>query len=112
MLKPKQVLQPLGLLGLGYYHLLVGSRERLAQHFLVVVSYDLPLLALGLDIPPALLQIAAVGSIGAAYGVTQVVPDDTIAQVAVQTLAVALLGVAAPAASLVGATVLGKLRSL
>ena len=72
----------------------------------------LPLLALGLDIPPALLQIAAVGSIGAAYGVTQVVPDDTIAQVAVQTLAVALLGVAAPAASLVGATVLGKLRSL
>ena len=72
----------------------------------------LPLLALGLDIPPALLQIVALGSIGAAYGVTQVVPDDTIAQVAVQTLAVALLGVAAPAASLVGATVLGKLRSL
>jgi hypothetical protein len=51
-------------------------------------------------------------SIGAAYGVLTVVPDDTVAQVAVQTLAVAVLGVAAPAASLVGATILGKIRSL
>ena len=72
----------------------------------------LPLLALGLDIPPVALQGAALASIGAAYGILTVVPDDTVAQVAIQTLAVALLGVAAPAASLVGATILGKIRSL
>ena len=72
----------------------------------------LPLLALGLDIPPAALQAAAVGSIGAAYALVNAVPDDTVAQVAIQTLGVAVLGVAAPAASLVGATILGKIRSL
>lgn len=72
----------------------------------------LPLLALGLDIPPVALQGAALASIGAAYGVLTIVPDDTVAQVAVQTLAVAVLGVAAPVASLVGATILGKIRSL
>jgi len=72
----------------------------------------LPLLAAGLDIPPVALQGAALASIGAAYGIVTVVPDDTVIQVAAQTLAVALLGVAAPAASLVGATVLGKVKSL
>lgn len=72
----------------------------------------LPLLALGLDIPPVALQVAALGSIGAAYGLTTVVPDDTVVQVAAQTLGVAILGVAVPAASLVGATVLGKIKSL
>lgn len=72
----------------------------------------LPLLALGLDIQPALLQGAALASLGAAYGIVTVVPDDTVVQVAAQTLAVGLLGVAAPAASLVGATILGKVKSL
>ena len=72
----------------------------------------LPLLALGLDIEPALLQVAALASLGAAYGIVTVVPDDTVVQVAAQTLAVATLGVAAPAASLVGATILGKVKSL
>ncbi len=72
----------------------------------------LPLLALGLDIPPVVLQGAALASIGAAYGILTVVPDDTVAQVAAQTFAVAVLGVAAPVASLVGATILGKIRSL
>lgn len=72
----------------------------------------LPLLALGLDIEPALLQGAALASLGAAYGIVTTVPDDTVVQVAAQTLAVALLGVAAPAASLVGATILGKVKSL
>jgi len=72
----------------------------------------LPLLALGLDIPPVALQAAALASIGAAYGIFTIVPDDTVAQVAAQTLAVAILGLAVPVASLVGATVLGKIRSL
>ena len=72
----------------------------------------LPLLALGLDIPPVALQAGALASIGAAYVIVGAVPDDTVAQVAAQTLAVAVLGVAVPAASLVGATVLGKIKSL
>ena len=72
----------------------------------------LPLLALGLDIPPVALQVAALASIGAAYGIFVIVPDDTVVQVAAQTLAVAVLGVAAPVASLVGATFLGKIKSL
>ncbi|KAL7540565.1 hypothetical protein ACHAWF_006718, partial [Thalassiosira exigua] len=72
----------------------------------------LPLLALGLDLQPVVLQGAALASLGAAYGIVTVVPDDTVAQVAAQTLAVAVLGVAAPAASLVGATILGKIKSL
>lgn len=72
----------------------------------------LPLLALGLDIQPALLQGAALASVAAAYGIVNFVPDDTVVEVAGQTLAVAVLGVAVPAASLVGATILGKIRSL
>jgi hypothetical protein len=58
------------------------------------------------------LQVAALASIGAAYGIFVIVPDDTVVQVAAQTLAVAVLGVATPVASLVGATVLGKIKSL
>mmetsp|Transcript_15545 Transcript_15545/g.33676 ORF Transcript_15545/g.33676 Transcript_15545/m.33676 type:complete len:206 (-) Transcript_15545:149-766(-) len=72
----------------------------------------LPLLALGLDIPPVALQGAALASIVAAYEIVSIVPDDTIVQVAAQTVAVALLGLVVPAASLVGATVLGKVKSL
>jgi len=72
----------------------------------------LPLLALGLDIPPTALYIAAAASAGAAFGIVTVVPDDTVIEVAIQTLSVALLGIAAPAASVVGATILGKVKSL
>lgn len=68
----------------------------------------LPLLALAIKIPPALLQIAAVGSLGAAAGIVLVVPDDTVLQVAAQTLAVGVLGVAVPAASAIGSIVIGK----
>mmetsp|Transcript_20561 Transcript_20561/g.37105 ORF Transcript_20561/g.37105 Transcript_20561/m.37105 type:complete len:207 (-) Transcript_20561:301-921(-) len=72
----------------------------------------LPLLALGLDISPVILQGAALASLGAAYGIVSFVPDDTVLQVAGQTLAVATLGLVVPAASLIGATVLGKVKSL
>lgn len=72
----------------------------------------LPLLALGLNLSPVVLQGAALASIGAAYGIVSFVPDDTIVQVAGQTLAVAVLGAAIPAASLVGAGILGKIKSL
>eukprot|EP00978_Attheya_sp_CCMP212_P035531 scaffold155144_cov49-Attheya_sp.AAC.2 len=69
----------------------------------------LPLLTKAVGIPPALLQVAALGSIGAAYVTLQIVPDDTVKDVAIQTLAFATLGVAVPAASLAGASILGKL---
>jgi hypothetical protein len=69
----------------------------------------LPLLATAISIPPALLQVAGLASIGLAALIVQAVPDDTVAQVAAQTLAVGLLGVAAPVASFAGAAVLGQL---
>ncbi len=69
----------------------------------------LPLLAAAIAIPPAALQSLAAASFLAAVGTVVVVPDDTIVQVAVQTFAVGVLGVAVPAASLVGAFVLGQI---
>lgn len=67
----------------------------------------LPLLATAISVPPSALYVAALGSLGAAVGIVGLVPDDTVLQVAAQTLAVGVLGVAAPVASIVGATVLG-----
>jgi len=69
----------------------------------------LPLLSVAVGIAPSALQAVGLASLAAAVGVVVVVPDDTAVQVAVQTLAVGVLGVAAPAASFIGATVLGKL---
>ncbi len=72
----------------------------------------LPLLALGLDLSPTVLQGAALASAAAAFAIVSVVPDDTVVQVAGQTLAAATLGLAVPVASLGGAFVLGKVKSL
>ena len=69
----------------------------------------LPLLAAAVSVPPAALQLAGIASLAAAAGVVVVVPDDSAALVAAQTLAVGVLGVAAPAASFIGATVLGTI---
>jgi len=71
----------------------------------------LPLLGLGLDIlSPTLLQAVALASAAAAFGVVYIVPDDTIVEVALQTLTVVILGLTVPAASLGGAFLLGKLK--
>lgn len=70
----------------------------------------LPLLAAAVDIPPALLVGAAVASVGATYGIVTAIPDNTVIEVAEQTLAVATLGLAVPAASLAGAAALGFLK--
>jgi len=72
----------------------------------------LPLLALGLEIQPSALQGAAVASAAAAFAIVNTVPDDTVLEVALQTLTVAVLGLGVPAASLIGATILGKIRTL
>lgn len=67
----------------------------------------LPLLASAISVPPAVLSIAGLGALAGAAGAVVVIPDDTILQVAEQTLAVGVLG-AAGAAALVGSSILGK----
>lgn len=68
----------------------------------------LPLLATAVSVPPAALSAAGLAAFAAAAGVVILVPDDSILQVAEQTLAVGVLG-AAGAASLAGSVILGKL---
>jgi len=70
----------------------------------------LPLLATAVSVPPGLLSVVGLGSLAAAAGAVVVIPDDTVVQVATQTLAVGALG-AAGAASLVGSAILGKLTN-
>jgi len=69
----------------------------------------LPLLASAVAVPPAALAALGLASLGGAVGAVVVIPDDTIVEVAAQTLAVGVLGVAAPAAAFVGSAVLGQL---
>lgn len=69
----------------------------------------LPLLGAAVAVPPAGIQAAGLASLIAAAGIVVTVPDDTAVQVAAQTLAVGVLGVAVPAASFIGAAILGKL---
>jgi hypothetical protein len=68
----------------------------------------LPLLAFLISIPPAVIQTLGLASLAAAVGTVVVVPDDTVLDVAVQTLAVGVFGAAA-AASFVGASVIGTI---
>ena len=71
----------------------------------------LPLAGAAIGTPPIVLQLGAVASLAAAAAVLAVVPDDTVVNVAVQTLAAATLGVLVPAVSVVGAVVLGKITN-
>jgi len=68
----------------------------------------LPLLAAAVSVPPALIGSAGVGLLGAAYTALQVIPDDSVTNVALQTV---LVSVSLPlaAASLAGAAILGSL---
>lgn len=70
----------------------------------------LPLLGAAIQISPGALQAAAVASLGAAAAGVYIIPDDTTVQIAAQTLLVGALGVAAPAASIIGAGVLSKIK--
>eukprot|EP00586_Coscinodiscus_wailesii_P005927 CAMPEP_0172489404 /NCGR_PEP_ID=MMETSP1066-20121228/19356_1 /TAXON_ID=671091 /ORGANISM="Coscinodiscus wailesii, Strain CCMP2513" /LENGTH=197 /DNA_ID=CAMNT_0013257219 /DNA_START=96 /DNA_END=689 /DNA_ORIENTATION=+ len=69
----------------------------------------LPLLAQAITIKPGALQAGAVVSLAAAAGAIYVIPDDTVVSVALQTLIAGALGVAAPAAFVIGSVILGKL---
>jgi hypothetical protein len=68
----------------------------------------LPLLALAISIPPVIIGAAGVGALGAAIAAVAIIPDDSVAFVALQTLIV-LLAVPLAGAAVVGSNVLGKL---
>jgi Protein of unknown function (DUF1118) len=68
----------------------------------------LPLLASAVTIPPGVLSVAGLGSLAAAAAAVVLIPDDTVLEVATQTLAVGAFG-AAGVASLAGSAILGKL---
>ena len=68
----------------------------------------LPLLASAVSIPPEALSALGLLSIAGAVGAVVVIPDDTVVEVATQTLAVGVLG-AAGVASFAGSAILSKL---
>jgi hypothetical protein len=68
----------------------------------------LPLLATAITIPPSVISAVGLASLVAAVGAVVVIPDDTVLQVAEQTLAVGLLG-AGGVVSLVAAGILGNI---
>ena len=70
----------------------------------------LPVLATAISVPPPLIAATGLGALGAAGLAVVSIPDDTVVNVAIQTLAV---GLALPlaAASLAGSAILGKLTS-
>lgn len=70
----------------------------------------LPLLASAVGIPPVALQAVGAGALAAAGLAVVAIPDDSVVNVAVQTIAVGL-AVPAAAASFVGALVLGQLTT-
>lgn len=69
----------------------------------------LPLLAAAVSIPAGAIQAAGLASLVAAAGIVVAVPDDSATLVAAQTLAVGVLGVAVPAASFIGGSILGQI---
>ena len=71
----------------------------------------LPLLASAVTVPPGVLQTLGLASLAGAAGAVVLIPDDTVVEVAAQTLAVGVLGVAAPAAAFIGSAILGKLTN-
>ena len=70
----------------------------------------LPLLATAISVPPALIGGAGVASLAAAAAAVVVIPDNSILQVAEQTLIVGVFGLAVPAISIAGAGVLTALK--
>ena len=68
----------------------------------------LPLLAAAVSIPPGVIGIVGVGALAAAAGAVVVIPDDSVTNVALQTLIVGL-SLPAAAAAFAGSAVLGQL---
>ena len=70
----------------------------------------LPLAAPLLNTSPVTLSAAAVASLALAGGVIFVIPDDSVANIALQTAAATLLGAIVPGACAVGSVILGKIN--
>lgn len=71
----------------------------------------LPLLGNLVQIPTVALQLGGIASLASAAAAVTLIPDDTILQVAAQTLLVATLGLVIPVVSVGGSVVLSKARS-
>ena len=69
----------------------------------------LPLLATAITIPPPLIGGAGIAVIGAAFTACSIIPDDSVTNVALQTLIVGL-SLPAAVASFAGAAILGQLK--
>ena len=69
----------------------------------------LPILALAVSIPAPVIAGAGIASLATAFVALGAIPDDTVLEVATQTLIVGVFGLAVPVLSLAGAAVLGKL---
>ena len=105
---------------------LIKQAEKLGALSLVEGKADqlLPLLNTAVDLAPALLPVAkgalsagptpflllAVASFVSALAVVGVIPDDSVSNVALQTLLAVPLGAIVPGACVVGAGVLSKLK--
>ena len=75
-----------------------------------VAPSALPLLGAAIQISPGTLQAAAAASLASAAAGIYLIPDDTVVQVAAQTLIGGTLGVAVPAASAIGAGIIAKIK--
>jgi len=71
----------------------------------------LPLLSAAVQIPTIALQLGAIASLASAAAAVTFIPDDTILEIAAQTILVATLGLIIPAASAAGSVALSKARS-
>jgi len=80
-----------------------------APKIVEIAPFTLPLLASAIKIPPVVLFAAAAASAAAAAGAVVLIPDDSIVDVAIQTLAVGVLGLGVPVASIGGGILLGSL---
>jgi len=73
-----------------------------------VAPSALPLLGAAISIPAPAIAAAGIGALGAAGLAVATIPDDTVANVAIQTLAVGL-AVPLAGASFAGSAIIGKL---
>ena len=70
----------------------------------------LPLAKIAVNTPPPVLYAGALASAAAAAAVVYAVPDDSVANIALQTVAAFPLGVLLPGALFIGGSVLSKLK--
>ena len=95
---------------------LLGVLEASSDKFLPLIASAielspslLPLAATALKAPPSAFFGGATASLAAAVAVIALVPDDSVANVALQTLIAVPLGAVLPVALGVGGVVLGKI---